>query len=171
MGKKKWLIINYNLPTEPSRHRVATWRGLKKSGAVNIQQSMWILPCTEDNLSALEKISRDIESNNGESLLMETAFFNEKHEERIISLFNNMRDEEYKELINESTKYIAEIEKETTMRKLTYAELEEEAELKKLLSWYNRIKSRDMFSSPEGKKAGEILIQIKSIFKWHSEMV
>ncbi|MGE5678529.1 MAG: Chromate resistance protein ChrB, partial [Pseudomonadota bacterium] len=52
MQRHKWLIINYNLPTEPSRHRVATWRGLKKMGAVNIQQSMWILPEDEGNYSA-----------------------------------------------------------------------------------------------------------------------
>ncbi len=72
--KIKWLVINYNLPTEPSRHRVAIWMGLKKIGAVNIQQSMWILPDNEKNYAALKKISQDIELNNGEILLMESIF-------------------------------------------------------------------------------------------------
>lgn len=94
MEKRKWLIISYNLPTEPSRHRVAIWRGLKKLGAVNVQQSMWVLPYNESNYSVLKKISQDVESNNGECLLMESIFIDGQHEERVISLFNNIRDEE-----------------------------------------------------------------------------
>ncbi len=102
MGKIKWLVINYNLPTEPSRHRVAIWRALKKMGAANIQQSMWILLYSEENYLAMQKICQEIELNNGESLLMESVFFEEKHEKRVISLLNSIRDEEYQEFIRES---------------------------------------------------------------------
>ena len=98
MEKRKWIVLNYNLPTEPSRHRVAVWRGLKKLGAANIQQSMWILGYNHENYLALQKISQDIESNSGEALVMECEFFDEKHEERVITLFNCIRDEKYKRI-------------------------------------------------------------------------
>lgn len=97
MEKRKWLVINYNLPTEPSRYRVATWRALKKLGALNVQQSMWVLAYNESNCLALKNISRNIEANNGEALLMESVFFEEEQEKRIISFFDNLRNEEYKE--------------------------------------------------------------------------
>ena len=172
MVKIDWLVINYNLPTEPSRHRVATWRGLKKIGAVNIQQSMWILPNNEENYLALQKISQDIESNEGESLLMKSIFFEEKHEERVISLFNSIRDEEYMELIRECEKYLKEIEKEITIEKFTFSELEEEeAEFEKLFSWYTKIKARDLFSSSNKNEAMEIMDKIKEAYENYSEMV
>lgn len=172
MERIKWLVINYNLPTEPSRHRVAVWRGLKKMGAVNIQQSMWILPSTQENYAALNKLSQDIELNNGESLLMESVLFNEKHQERVIKLFNNMRDEEYQEFITECENYLKEIDKEIAREKFTFSELEEEeAEFEKLSEWYRKIKVRDIFGSFLGGEAGRILTQIKEAYESYSEMV
>jgi len=172
MTKIDWLVLNYNLPTEPSRHRVAIWRGLKKIGAMNIQQSMWLLPNNEENYLALQKISQDIESNDGESLLMKSIFFEEKHEERVISLFNNIRDEEYMELIRECEKYLKEIEKEIAIEKFTFPELEEEeAEFEKLFSWYKKIQARDLFNSSNQNEAIEIIDKIKKAFENYSEMV
>jgi hypothetical protein len=172
MVKKDWLIINYNLPTEPSRHRVAIWRRLKKIGAINIQQSMWILPNNEENYLVLQKISQDIESNEGESLLMKSIFFEEKHEERVISLFNSIRDEEYMELIRECDKYLKEIEKEIIIEKFTFPELEEEeAELEKLLSWYKKIEARDLFDASNRNEAIKIIDKIKEAYENYSEMV
>ncbi len=172
MGNRKWLVINYNLPTEPSRHRVAVWRGLKKSGAVNIQQSMWVLPDNEVNRSALQEMSREIESNNGECLLMECMFLDEQHEERVISLFNDIRNEEYTEFLSECKKYLNEIEKEISIEKFSFAELEEEEEeLQKLISWYGKIGARDIFRSSLKNDAEKTLEQIKSAFEGYSELV
>lgn len=172
MKKIKWIVINYNLPTEPSKHRVAIWRGLKKIGAVNVQQSMWILPYNEENYFALEKISHDIESNNGETLLMESMFFDEKHEERVIALVNEKRDEEYREFINECEKYLKEIKKEISIKKFTFAELEEEEEeLQKLISWYKKIEARDFLQSSEGTAAKNQIEEIKNAFERYSELV
>ena len=172
MEKQKWIVINYNLPTEPSRHRVAIWRGLKKMGAVNIQQSMWILPEDEENYSALKRLTIDIEANNGEAFLMETMFFDEKHEGRVVSLFNAMRSEEYMELISECMKYLKEIEKEIHLEKFTFPELEEEeAELEKLVSWHGKIKKRDIFGAPKGEEADELLAKAGKAFEGFSELV
>jgi len=172
MEKIKWLIINYNLPSEPSRYRVAVWRGLKKLGAINIQQSMWVLPSSESNYSSLQKISQEIESNMGEALLMESEFIEQKQEERIVSIFNTVRDDEYQECIHECEKYIKEIEKEIAKEKFTFAELEEEeAELEKLSSWYKQIEGRDTFKASRENQAKEIVTVIRTIFENYSEMV
>lgn len=172
MGKRRWIVLNYNLPTEPSRPRVAAWRGLKKLGAISIQQSMWILGYNEDNYSALQKISQDIEQNNGEALLMESVFFDEKHEERVISLFNDIRDEEYNEFIDECEKFLKELAKEISIEKFTFAELdEEEEEFQKLISWYYKIGARDTFNSAGRNGAKKSVEQIKEAFEEYSELV
>jgi hypothetical protein len=172
MEKRRWLVISYNLPTEPSRHRVSVWRALRKLGVINIQQSMWVLPYNEENYASLVKISEEIEQNNGDSLLMDCVFFDKKHEERIITAFNLVRDEEYREFTGECSKYLKELEKEIKIEKFTFAELEEEEEERnKLISWHEKIAARDVFLAPEGKRANDILVQIQRAFEQYSEMV
>ncbi|MCO5384584.1 Chromate resistance protein ChrB [Desulfosporosinus sp.] len=172
MEKGKWLVINYNLPTEPSRLRVATWRSLKKLGAVNIQQSMWVLPHNDDNYSALQAISQEIEVKNGEVLLMQCEFLNLEHEDKVIAYFNKARDEEYKEFIDKCEDYFKEIEKEIAIEKFTFAEVEEEEEeLDKLLSWYGKIEARDIFHSLKRDCAKGKLDQVKKAFENYSDMV
>lgn len=172
MEPRKWLVINYNLPTEPSRLRVAIWRSLKKLGAVNIQQSMWLMIHSAENYAILQKISQDIDSNNGEALLMECVFSDEKHEQRVITLFNALRDEEYHEFITECEKYFKEISKEIAIEKFTFAELEEEEEEhEKLLSWYAKIEARDIFHSAQRDCAEEKRDQVREAFAGYSELV
>lgn len=172
MEKRKWIVLNYNLPTEPSRYRVAVWRTLKKLGAANIQQSMWVLCYNEENYIALQKISGEIEANSGEALLMECVFFDEKHEERVISIFNNIRDEEYQEFVEKCEDFLKEIKKEISIEKFTFAELEEEEEeLQKLISWYEKIETRDTFHSSGGDTAKGMLKQIHKNFEEYSELV
>jgi hypothetical protein len=57
---------------------------------------MWVLAYNEENYLALQNISKNIEANNGEALLMESVFFEAEQEKRIISFFDNLRNEEYK---------------------------------------------------------------------------
>jgi len=172
MEKRKWLVLNYNLPTEPSRPRVAVWRKLKKLGAVNIQQSMWIMIYSDENYEILKKLSQDIEFDDGTSFLMECTFYDEKQEERIVLIYNEMRNDEYKEFISECKKYLKELEKEISIKKFTFAELEEEEEeLQKLKSWHKKIENRDLFNSSLGIEANEFLIGINNSFENYSEMV
>lgn len=172
MEKAKWLVINYNLPTEPSRLRVATWRSLKKLGAINVQQSMWVLYHTEENNAALKTISQEIETKNGEVLLMQCEFPNREHEERVIGFFNNARDEEYKEFIDKCEDFFKELEKEIAIEKFTFAEVEEEEEeLNKLVSWYSKIEARDIFHCSQRDLAKKKLEQVKQAFENYDDMV
>lgn len=171
-NKRKWLVLNYNLPTEPSRPRVAIWRKLKKLGAANIQQSMWLMIYSDGNKSSLQKISQDIEADHGTSFLMECSFYDESHEQKVVSLFNEMRDEEYGEFIEECEKYLKELEKEISREKFTFAELEEEEEeLQKLLSWYNKIEARDLFVASKRNSAKDIIGKIIVAFETYSDLV
>ena len=172
MEKRKWIVLNYTLPTEPSRHRVAIWRALKKLGAVNIQQSMWVLGYNESNYLALQKICQDIESNAGEAYLMESVFFDREHEEKVLSIFNDIRNDEYTELIEECKKYLKEMEKEISIEKFTFSELEEEEEeWGKLVNWHMKIEARDIFGAEKAKEAKDMREQIQKAFENYSDLV
>ncbi len=119
MEKRKWLVLNYNLPTEPSRPRVAVWRKLKKIGAANIQQSMWLMIYTQENYAFLQGITEDIEANQGAAYLMESVFSDERQEQKVIAQFNEIRAEEYREFVNECEKYLKELKKEISIEKYT----------------------------------------------------
>ena len=41
-----WIVLAYRVPNEPSRHRVALWRELRRAGALSLQQATWALPTT-----------------------------------------------------------------------------------------------------------------------------
>ena len=40
----RWLVLVIKLPAEPSRHRVAVWRELRKVGALSLGQGVWAVP-------------------------------------------------------------------------------------------------------------------------------
>jgi hypothetical protein len=40
----RWLVLVVRLPAEPSRHRVAVWRELRRVGALQIGQGVWVVP-------------------------------------------------------------------------------------------------------------------------------
>jgi len=148
MKSQEWLMLNFTPPKEPSRVRISAWRKLKKSGSVNIGQSMWILPLSEEHIAVFTEISDDILKNNGEAFIMEVVFINTGNAEDIADFFNKARDEEYKEFLDKCDDFFREIEKETEKENFSFAEIEEnESEYEKLTEWLKRITVRDFFSA------------------------
>ena len=43
-AKTHWLVLVVKVPAEPSRHRVAVWRELRKLGALSLGQGVWAVP-------------------------------------------------------------------------------------------------------------------------------
>lgn len=39
-----WMLIAPRIPVQPSRHRVAVWRELRRLGAVPVTSGLWALP-------------------------------------------------------------------------------------------------------------------------------
>lgn len=147
MDRNDWVVINYTLPREPSRVRVSLWRRLKKIGAINMQQSMWILPFTEENFGLLNSVKSEAVQNNGEAFVMKSTV-DEDGQKNIIERFNSAKNEEYGELLEQCEDFFKELEKETSRKNFTFAEIEEnEEELDKLKQWYAKIETRDTFGA------------------------
>ena len=163
MVYQEWLTINYSLPKEPSRVRVSVWRKLKKSGAVILGQSVWFLPVNEDNEVFLQKVSDEIIQSNGASYVMRMIPQDDSTSQRIVDAFNQARNEEYSELLEQCDSLLRELEKESGCGKFTFAELEEnEDEFHKLINWYQKITERDFLGASLRSSADEKLKQCQA---------
>lgn len=165
MVQNEWLVINYTLPREPSKARVSIWRKLKKIGAVSIQQSMWILPLSDQNYSFLNEIKDEVIKNNGEAFVMMSSA-DEDGKKIIVEQFNAARNEEYAELLEQCEEFFKEIDKEIARKNFTFAEIEEnEEELNKLQEWFLKISARDFFNALSGERAKSILLKCAEILE------
>jgi DNA-binding transcriptional regulator PaaX len=172
LDKKEWLILNFTLPKEQSRVRVSVWRKLKKSGAVNIGQSMWILPNMESHLEIFNGISSEIKENNGSSYIANADFIETESSDDVIAAFNNTRNDEYREFIDKCEDFFLEIEKETQKENFTFAELEEnEEEYDKLAEWLNKINKRDFFGAFLKNQSEEALQKCKQLLDGFADKV
>ena len=172
MESQEWLMLNFTLPKEPSRVRVSAWRKLKKSGSINIGQSMWLLPMSEEHIAVFTEISGDILKNNGEAFIMKSVFIRIGNADNITGFFNKARDEEYKEFLDKCEDFFREIEKETERKNFNFAEIEEnEIEYEKLEEWLKKITLRDFFTSSLCEPSKKALCKCKKLLNDYSTIV
>lgn len=151
---RAWLLLIYRVPQDPPGRRTYVWRRLKSLGAVYLQQAAAILPDRPDLRQALEALADRIHAAEGEVSLLETRSPTPVWERELIARFNQARDAEWAELVENVERLEDEIARETRKEKFTFAELEDlEADWEKLGRWRGRIKARDFFGAPVGAVA------------------
>lgn len=104
-----FLAISYNLPANPSRYRVATWKTLKELGAIYLQPGVAILPVSQAAEQAFLQLRDNIRSWNGKSALLTMKFQEKADEEDILSSFSNARTEEYREIQDDAERLLAQM--------------------------------------------------------------
>jgi hypothetical protein len=152
-----WIALIYRLPPEPSRHRVAVWRELRKAGALSLQQATWVLP-TALGTAAIDRAVALVERGGGDALVLDVTPRDDETAARLERLFTAARDAEWAEFVSECDKFEAEIAKEIRTDKLIPAELdEEEQNLDRLRRWFRELRARDVFrSASQGAAEGRL---------------
>jgi hypothetical protein len=148
-----WRVITYRLPAEPSRHRVAVWRELRRLGALGLQQGTWAVPAGEPFATGLAQVIEAIKGAGGQPVVLAVAD-EEASTVQLETLFTAQREAEWGEFLSDCGKYQAELVSEVAKGKLTLAELdEEEQSLDRLRRWYRTIRTRDLFGAPSAPVA------------------
>src|SRR5262249_5716604 len=93
-----WLLLLVRLPATHSAERVAIWRKLKKSGAIQIQTSTHILPDDPPLYETFQWLSQHIRDTGGHATLVRVKEIEGLSNERLIELFNAARTNEYASL-------------------------------------------------------------------------
>jgi vacuolar-type H+-ATPase subunit I/STV1 len=134
------------------------WREVRRSGALQLQQSLIAFPDSEPFAKAVARIRAAVDEVGGSTVAVRAEPLDAGDEARLRSAWNEARSDEYGELIAECEKLVGEIDKEFDKQKFTLAELdEEEAELDKLKRWHARIQGRDVCGCDQADEAEDAL--------------
>jgi DNA-binding transcriptional regulator PaaX len=154
----RWLVLLVRVPADPSRHRVAVWRELRRAGAVLLGQGVWAVPDAPVFTARIARAVELAERGAGEMTVLTAAGRDEPDAARLEALFTAERDEEWAEFLADCAKFDAEIDKEIRIAKFTMAELEEEEHsLERLRRWHRELAARDVFGAPAAAEAGQQL--------------
>ena len=84
----RWLVMMHQLPPKPDSFRVKIWRALQKSGAIQLKNSVYVLPMCDSSHEAFGAIVAEIAKGKGEAFLCESKFILGIENVEIISMFN-----------------------------------------------------------------------------------
>jgi hypothetical protein len=105
-------------------------------------------------------------------VILETVALDRAHEDKVVARFKADRDEQYREFLGRCAGFEAEIAKEISINKFTYAELEEEdTDLKKLQGWLEKIRKIDFYGATLAEEAAERLRACEALLDGYAQRV
>ncbi|MFB6638042.1 Chromate resistance protein ChrB [Streptomyces chartreusis] len=154
----RWIVLVVRVPAEPSRHRVAVWRELRKTGALSLGQGVWAVPDVPLFADGIGRVLELTERAGGEAVSLAATGRGSQDGRRLRAMFTAARSADWAEFMADCGKFEAELAKEIRIAKFTLAELEEEEQsLERLRRWHRDLTARDVFGAPEAAEAGERL--------------
>jgi hypothetical protein len=157
-GKIRWLILIYQLPREPSRHRVAVWRRLKTLGALYLQDGAAALPEDAVTREQLEWLQLRVREAGGEATLWEASPNTVAENAALVEEFRGLREAAYGELIDAAD----ELRRKAGMEVGRALLLEELARIERDFRAERR---RDYFRSPLRKVADAAIRDARRVVK------
>ena len=152
----EWLLICYQVPSQPSALRVATWRALKKSGAVLLGPGSYALPDIPTHRTALEQLAERITNGGGSAITFKAAAMTAEDARAIELKAETARREEYLQVIKSARKFCAHVDQEDRDHDYRFAEVESlEEELNKVRRQLARVRERDARSVSIAQEAAE----------------
>ena len=157
-GQARWLVLAVRVPAEPSRHRVAVWRELRRIGGVLLGQGCWAVPEVPAFAGGIARAVELAGRGAGEVIVLRAGGRETVDAHRLAALFTEARQAEWAEFIADCGKFEAEIDAEIAKGKFTLAELEEEEQsLERLRRWHRELATRDVFGAPGAPEAARLL--------------
>ena len=153
-----WVVILYDVPSEPSKLKVRVWREFKKLGAIYPQMSLCILPNNDENIVKLDEILRLILSE-GKFIKITTNELDKNEHDKLLEMYRKERDKQYDEIVEECQEFIDENNLNIKNNKFTQEEVDEMEEvLDGLYRWFGKALSLDWIDeSPKILQLRELL--------------
>jgi hypothetical protein len=93
--KRSWLLLLFRLPATHNAERVAIWRKLKKSGAIQIKTSTYLLPDEPSRYEYFQWLTKHIRDAGGDATLIRAREIEGLPDKKLIELFNTASDRRY----------------------------------------------------------------------------
>jgi len=146
-----WLLLLVRLPASHSTERVAIWRKLKKSGAIQIQTSTYILPDEPSRYETFQWLTQHIRDAGGDATLVRAKEIEGLSDERLIDLFNAARAKEYVALREMLRPLIAGAGRRSNLG----------GKLDRIRKQFREIRGTDFFDSPKAKEVEMVLRKLE----------
>lgn len=146
--KRKWIAFSYALSAKKkSSVRVTLWRRLQRLGAITPVSGIYLLPSSEPCIESFQWLAQEVESAEGQSVLMRVDGFDGLDEQAIIELFQAARQSDYAEIDQQVVEIEKRFKAENAPTEKTFGQAQDE--LNKLKRRYSDIVKTDYFDSYE----------------------
>ena len=102
----RWLQLTYKVPSEPSQKRVWVWRRLQNLGAYALQNSVYLLPSSEEVEKHFCQLAHDIREMGGEANVFAVVALDIQDEQRILQALLKARNDEYHKVCLVCSRYL-----------------------------------------------------------------
>lgn len=150
-----WLLLLYALPARRGSPRVSLWRQLKKSGAIALKTSTYLLPDQPPHRERFQWLAQQVRDADGDATLIHATDIEGLPDEEIVRMFNAARADDYAELAAELNRLMA-----ANKRKAGESCA---ADLERFGSRFEEIRAIDFFDSPKAQDARMRLEQARAL--------
>ena len=141
--KLSWLLLLFRLPATHKAERVAVWRKLKKSGAIQIQTSTYLLPDEPARYEYFQLLTKEIRDLGGDATLVRVREIEGLPNEKLVELFNTARDKDYATL-NKALRALSGRRKKRDVQIIA-------DEVDRIRKQFREIRETDFFNSPRAQ--------------------
>jgi hypothetical protein len=106
-----WLQLTYKVPSEPSQKRVWVWRRLQNLGAFALQNSVYLLPYSEEVEKHFRQLAHEIHEMGGEASIFSVIALDAADEHRILQVIVEAREDEYNTVIKVCSRFLAKAQR------------------------------------------------------------
>ena len=152
-----WLFLLFNLPAKQSNDRVRTWRQLKKSGAIQLKTSTYVLPDEPVHYERFQVLAKEIVACGGEATLVRVKDIEGVSHAAVVALFNEARAGQYEELVGPVTRLL----EGPKTRKDSPAQFSRQ--LKQLRARFEEIRAIDYFECSRGEDVQRLLQKVEAL--------
>ena len=103
----RWLQLAYKVPSEPSQKRVWVWRRLQNLGAYALQNSVYLLPFSEEVEKQFCQLAHDVREMGGDASLFSVTALDENDERRVLQVLLDARNNEYNNVASLCARFLA----------------------------------------------------------------
>jgi hypothetical protein len=137
-SQRRWLLLVYKVPPEPTANRVSVWRKLKRLGAILLHDAVWVLPPSPRTREEFQWLVAEIHERGGDALLWEASSCLDGRDGELVRQFLAQVDGVYADVL---------------------ADLEQpDADLAALSKRYQQARLQDYFRSPLGERVRQALL-------------
>jgi hypothetical protein len=149
-----WLLLAFQLPTQPAYLRVKIWRRLQDIGALSFRNALYVLPSSETATEDFEWILKEVREGGGDGAIFTSQLLQGTTDEAMRALFDSAREEDYRALAEE----LRGLEQGLERRRARLAQADVGAELARIRRRLEEIEAIDFFNA-NGRESVHALIR------------